>query len=85
MVYHEYLSPSSWPASLRPDAEMDRIREFSSSQEILFLKRQNEELMRLLGIILEDEENLEKFPVLKEAYKEYLFIRTLILGPTTLE
>lgn len=57
----------------------------ASSQELIFLKNQNNELMRLLGIILEDKDKLKEFPALQEAYNEYLFVRKLILGDIDLD
>lgn len=44
------------------------------------LEKQNKEIMEMVAFITEDENNLKKFPALKAAYEEYMFIRKLILS-----
>ena len=56
-----------------------------NANDSMFAAPVNDELMRLLGIFIETGENLKEYPALQEAYKEYLFVRKLILGETSLD
>jgi hypothetical protein len=67
-----YQPPSYWTTNNDPA----KIVELE--QKVKELEAQTREMMEKIFWIIEKPEVLEKFPALKEAYREYMFIRKLV-------